>query len=132
MKKITNVAVLGAVAALVADTSTPIMEGFSNAEVLDKLSAMADAFQKKNGHRKPSAATLENENLRNQIIDLLSDGVMRNNADIKTALGLPEDTTPQKISGIMRPALLDGTIAAKTVKGKKFYFLAHAEGVEEA
>lgn len=132
MKKMTNVAVLGAVAALVADTSAPIMEGFTNGEVLEKLSAMAEAFQKKNGHRKPSATMQENENLRNQILDLLSDGVMRNNADLKAALNLPEDTTPQKISGIMRPALLDGSIASKTVKGKKFYYLpVEGEEVDE-
>lgn len=134
MTKMTNVKVLTALRSMVETSPVPVMDGFDNNAVLEKIDAMVASLQKKSssGSRKKSAAQLENENLRSQIINLLSDGVARSVADIKSAMGMPEDTTPQRVTGIMRPALLDGSIQSKTIKGKKFYFVPELVGVEEA
>lgn len=128
MTKMTNVKVLTALRSMVETSTTPVMEGFENTAVIEKIDAMVASLQKKSstGSRKKSAAQIENEGFRNQILSLLADGVMRSVADIKAALGLPDDTTPQRVTGIMRPALLDGSIQSKTIKGKKFYFIADA------
>lgn len=125
MTKMTNVKVLTALRSMVETAPAPVMDGFENAAVIEKIDAMIASLQKKasSGTHKKSATQIENEGFRNQILDLLTDGVMRSVADIKAALGLPDDTTPQRVTGIMRPALLDGSIQSKTIKGKKFYFI---------
>lgn len=133
MKKLTNVSVLTAIRSMIEGAPAPVMDDFTNEEVLAKMDAMILSFKKKGAHstHKKTATQEQNEVLRGQIIDILSDGVLRSTADLRIALGLPEDTTPQKITGIIRPAVETGTISSKTVKGKKFYFLADADGVEE-
>lgn len=131
MTKLTNVSVLNAIRALIETTSTPVMDDFTNEEVLAKVDAIILSFKKKSAHttHKKTAVQEQNETLRGQIVEILSDGILRSTADLRIALGLPEDTTPQKITGIIRPAVESGVISSKTVKGKKFYFLA--DGVEE-
>lgn len=127
-KKITNVSALSAVISMVQDSPAQVMSDFTNEQLIEKLDAMRLSFKKKSGAiRKPTAQQKANEDLRIKIVEILSDGVLRDTSGIRCALGLPSDTTPQKITGIMRPAMLDGTIVGKTVKGKKFYTLAELD-----
>ena len=99
-------------------------EGMTADVVVQRLDELAASLKKKNsGERKKTPAQEQNDAMREQVVNILSDGVMRNVADLRDALGLPSDTTPQRITGILRPLLESGRIVGKDVKRKRFYTL---------
>lgn len=127
MKKITNISVLEAMISLVMDSPRNVMQDFSNDEVVEKLQTMQASFKKKSvGSRKPSSAQVENERLRNAIMEMMADGILRNTADIRDELHLPVETTPQRISGLLKPLVADGRLISKEIKKKKFYGIPDA------
>lgn len=109
-------------------TGKPLPEGVTAEMVLDRLAKLRTSLVKKNsGTRKKTPLQEQNEQLREQVIEILSDGIMRNVADLKEALNLPVETTPQRVAGILRPMIEDGTIISKEIKRKRFYTLSAAE-----
>lgn len=132
MKKITNVSALEAVISLVLDAPHNVMPEFSNEELVEKLQTMQATFAKKNSTaRKPSAQQVENDRLRAQIMELMADGILRNTSDIRDGLGLPNETTPQRISGLLKPLVADGQLVSQEIKRKKFYSIPGDAATEE-
>lgn len=122
MKKLTNVATLEAMINLVVNASTNVMDEFTNDEVIEKLTAMQNAFTKKNsGNRKPSSAQAENDRIRSQLMEAMADGVLRTTSDIRDSLSLPVETTPQRIAGLVRPLVDEGKLVKHTIKRKVYY-----------
>lgn len=122
MKKITNTVALSAVIAALSAMSTPIHAEYSNSEILEKLENMRASVEKKSSAtRQPTEKQKENELLRVHIMEIMEDGILRNIADIRDALGLPETTTPQRISGLVKPLVTNGQLVSKVIKRKTFY-----------
>lgn len=127
MKKITNTVALSAVIAALSAMSTPIHAEYSNSEILEKLENMRASVEKKSSAtRQPTEKQKENELLRVHIMEIMEDGILRNIADIRDALGLPETTTPQRISGLVKPLVTNGQLVSKVIKRKTFYGIPSA------
>ena len=106
-------------------TSGVLPEGVTKEAVIERLTELSTSLQKKNsGVRKKTAAQEQNDLLRDSIVQILSDGVMRNISDLRDALGLPSDTTPQRITGLLRPLVEDGVVKSVEIKRKRCYTLA--------
>lgn len=106
-------------------TTGVLPEGITMEAVIERLNELGVSLQKKNsGVRKKTPAQEQNDLLRDSIVQILSDGVMRNISDIRDALGLPSDTTPQRITGLLRPLVEDGVVKSVEIKRKRFYTLA--------
>ena len=102
-------------------TSGVLPEGVTKEAVIERLTELSTSLQKKNsGVRKKTAAQEQNDLLRDSIVQILSDGVMRNISDLRDALGLPSDTTPQRITGLLRPLVEDGVVKSVEIKRKRF------------
>lgn len=131
MKKITNVSALEAVINMVMESSCNVMQDFSNDELIEKLQTMQTTFTKKNtSSRKPTAQQVENDRLRGEIMNLMQDGVVRNSADIRDGIGLPVETTPQRIAGLIKPLVVSHQLITHEIKRKRFYSIPGVEPAE--
>lgn len=96
------------------DALTVAIETVADAEVAEKLTALKAQIAKKKGSSKPTKTQVENENIKAEILDVLTDEGMT----VKEILGLLEgDYSSQKISALLRQ-LVAAEKVVKTVEKK--------------
>ena len=90
-------------------------------EIYDKLTAMVAALDKKNGaERKPTAKQTENADLRAQFVAYINDHAEGNGVTCG-AIAKEFDLSSQKVSAILRQAVLAGEISKGTVKRVTYF-----------
>ena len=93
-------------------------EGVLSKEELEFLASRKDLVAKKNATRKPTKAQEENEGIKAQILEYMSDGVSRTVTDIQKAVGIE---TNQKASALVRQ-LKEADLLVRTESKGKAYF----------
>lgn len=96
-------------------------EGVLSKEELDFLESRKDLVAKKNATRKPTKAQEENEGIKAQILEFMSDGVSRTVTDIQKGVGLESN---QKASALIRQLKDSGLVVRTESKGKAYFTLA--------
>ena len=92
--------------------------GVLSKEDIDFLESRKDLVAKKNATRKPTKAQEENEVLKEQILEFMSDGVSRTVTDIMKGVGLESN---QKTSALVRQLKESGLVARTESKGKAYF-----------
>jgi hypothetical protein len=94
------------------------VEGVLSKEEIAFLKERADMVAKKNANRKPTKAQEENEGIKAQILEFMSDGVSRTVTDIMKGVGLESN---QKTSALVRQ-LKEADLLVRTESKGKAYF----------
>ena len=121
MAKITKkVALKSAIATL---TNTEYETNFSTEEVVNKLNEMLEQLDKNVKGEKPMTEhQKQNEDVKNNVLILLSDGKARTATEImKETLNIPKDMTNQRISALLRLLILDKKVEKESTKGKTYF-----------
>ena len=93
-------------------------EGVLSAEEIKFLNERKDLHAKKNATRKPTKAQAENEEIKERILEFMSDGVSRTVTDIMKGVGLESN---QKTSALVRQLKEADLISRSEVKGKAWF-----------
>lgn len=93
-------------------------EGVLSKEELEFLASRKDLVAKKNATRKPTKAQEENEGIKTQILEYMSDGVSRTVTDIMKGVGLESN---QKTSALVRQ-LKEADLLVRTESKGKVWF----------
>ena len=93
-------------------------ESVLSKEELEFLASRKDLVAKKNATRKPTKAQEENEGIKAQILEFMSDGVSRTVTDIMKGVGLESN---QKTSALVRQ-LKEADLLVRTESKGKAYF----------
>lgn len=96
-------------------------EGVLSKEELEFLASRKDLVAKKNATRKPTKAQEENEGIKAQILEFMSDGVSRTVTDIMKGVGLESN---QKTSALVRQLKEADLLVRTESKGKAWFTLA--------
>ena len=101
------------------NTVIPMVEG----EVAEKLTALREQMAKKRGSSKPTKTQVENEGIKNEILEALAE------ADEPMTCGeitkaLEGDYTSQKISALLRQLVAGGKVTKSTEKKVSRFELA--------
>lgn len=110
MKKLTNVMALSMV--------LEMAEVKANTELVEKLETMKAQFEKKNssranGEKKPTKAQLENMELAEQLLELITDEPQPQK-EFQAMLGV---STSQKMTAIVKILVNRGDVVKETIKG---------------
>ena len=96
-----------------------------NAEAVERLVALKASIDKKNSaDRKPTKTQVENDNVRNEILALLSDGQARTISEIAEAIPALNDATSQRVSALLTPLMKSEAVVREMVKRKAYFKLA--------
>ena len=96
-----------------------------NTEAVERLVALKASIDKKNSaDRKPTKTQVENDNVRNEILALLSDGQARTISEIAEAIPALNDATSQRVSALLTPLMKSEMIVREMVKRKAYFKLA--------
>lgn len=96
-----------------------------NAEAVERLVALKASIDKKNSaDRKPTKTQVENDNVRNEILALLSDGQARTISEIAEAIPALNDATSQRVSALLTPLMKSEMVVREMVKRKAYFKLA--------
>ena len=93
-------------------------EGILSKEELEFLASRKDLVAKKNATRKPTKAQEENEGIKAQILEYMSDGVSRTVTDIMKGVGLESN---QKTSALVRQLKEADLLVRTESKGKAWF-----------
>ena len=96
------------------------------ADLREKLEKIAEGFAKKStAERKPSAKQVENDSIRQDILNLLNSDPDKGFtiAEIKAEIPALNDATSQRVSGLLR-TLYMGAMITKYVDKRVTYFQA--------
>lgn len=93
-------------------------EGVLSKEELEFLASRKDLVAKKNATRKPTKAQEENEGIKAQILEYMSDGVSRTVTDIMKGVGLESN---QKTSALVRQLKEADLLVRTESKGKAWF-----------
>lgn len=93
-------------------------ENVLSKEELDFLESRKDLVAKKNATRKPTKAQEENEGIKAQILEYMSDGVSRTVTDIMKGIGLESN---QKTSALVRQLKEADLLVRTESKGKAWF-----------
>lgn len=93
-------------------------EGVLSKEELEFLASRKDLVAKKNATRKPTKAQEENEGIKAQILEFMSDGVSRTVTDIMKGVGLESN---QKTSALVRQLKEADLLVRTESKGKAWF-----------
>ena len=96
-------------------------QGVLSKEEIEFLQSRADLVAKKNATRKPTKAQAENEEIKDKILEFMSDKVSRTVTDIMKGVGLESN---QKTSALVRQLKESGLIVRTESKGKAYFTLA--------
>ena len=99
------------------ETVIPMVEG----EVAEKLTALKAQMAKKKGSSKPTKTQLENEKVKDEILETLIDGRMTCGEVVKA---LEDEYTSQKISALLRQLVGAGKVNKVTEKKVSYFELA--------
>ena len=102
-----------------------VLATLEDGEVKERLTALRASIEKKNSvDRKPTKTQVENGEIRQQILALLSDGVARTISEISESVPALRDATSQRVSALLTPLLKDETISREMVKRKAYFKIA--------
>lgn len=93
-------------------------EGVLSKEELEFLASRKDLVAKKNATRKPTKAQAENEEIKDKILEFMSDGVSRTVTDIMKGVGLESN---QKTSALVRQLKEADLLVRTESKGKAWF-----------
>lgn len=93
-------------------------EGVLSKEEFEFLASRKDLVAKKNATRKPTKAQEENEGIKAQILEYMSDGVSRTVTDIMKGVGLESN---QKTSALVRQLKEADLLVRTESKGKAWF-----------
>ena len=93
-------------------------ESVLSKEELEFLASRKDLVAKKNATRKPTKAQEENEGIKAQILEFMSDGVSRTVTDIMKGVGLESN---QKTSALVRQLKEADLLVRTESKGKAWF-----------
>ena len=96
-------------------------KGVLSKEEIEFLQSRADLVAKKNATRKPTKAQAENEEIKDKILEFMSDKVSRTVTDIMKGVGLESN---QKTSALVRQLKESGLVVRTESKGKAYFTLA--------
>lgn len=96
-------------------------QGVLSKEEIEFLQSRADLVAKKNATRKPTKAQAENEEIKDKILEFMSDKVSRTVTDIMKGVGLESN---QKTSALVRQLKESGLVVRTESKGKAYFTLA--------
>ena len=96
-------------------------QGVLSKEEIEFLQSRADLVAKKNATRKPTKAQAENEEIKDKILEFMSDKVSRTVTDIMKGVGLESN---QKTSALVRQLKEAGLVVRTESKGKAYFTLA--------
>lgn len=100
------------------------------ADVAEKFEAMIAAIDKKNGaERKPTAKQTENAALRGQFVAYVNDHFEGEGVTCG-AIAKEFDLSPQKVSAILRQAVLAGEVSKHSVKRVTYFIPYNGDEVE--
>lgn len=95
------------------------------ADVSDKLTAMVAAIERKNGaERKPTAKQTENAVLRSALVEFINENAEDNGftvTDLIKSCPAVEGMSQQKVSAILRQAVLGGELSKVSVKRRTHF-----------
>lgn len=100
--------------------------------VADKFRAMLDALDRKNGaERKPTAKQVANADIRANLVAFINENAEGDGFTVSELLKecdfLAEGTTNQKVSAILRQAVLANEISKHSVKRRTYFTPYNAE-----
>ena len=98
-----------------------------NADAVTVLSNIRNSIEKANAykpkHKTPTKTQQENEVLKLDIRDALSDGSHKSVSEIISAVPSCKGMSTQKVSALMRQLKLDGKVDKEMVKGTTYFFV---------
>ena len=95
------------------------------ADVAEKLNGMIAQLDKKSGaERKPSARQVENEEIKENILNHMEQGMLYTITDMLKTFELGEDMSSQRISALLTQLVADGKVVRTTDKRKVYFSLA--------
>lgn len=84
-----------------------------------------DLLAKKNsGEKKPTATQKENENIKDVIVSVLSDGSAKTIGEICKSDEALSELSSQKVSALVRQLVLDNKVVREEIKRKAYFSLA--------
>ena len=95
-------------------------------EVAERLEALKASLEKR-ASRKPNGPTKAqraNAEIAGHIVEAMESGVCYSTTEIAGLVPALEGATPQKVTGVMKGLVANGTVVAEKVKGKASYHLA--------
>ena len=98
----------------------------ANPLYVEKINALITAIDKKNANRKPTAQQKENENIKEQILKVLTTSEGRTVSEIMK-LTEYEFKSNQQCTALLRQLRLDGKVTRVEDKKGTLYFLAETE-----
>ena len=116
-----------AIAKVVNETSVDTIEevGFSKDELLEGINARIEALDKKNSSSsgKPTKKQLENEDIYNNIIEIMSDNVSRTVRQITDIYNstFNTDLSTNRVQPQVTKAVKNGTLDRTVVKGVVYF-----------
>lgn len=103
-----------------------IEEVKQNPLYVEKINALIEGIDRKNANRKPTAQQKENENIKEQILKVLTTGEGRTVSEIMK-LTEYEFKSNQQCTALLRQLRLDGKVTRVEDKKGTLYFLAETE-----
>ena len=100
-----------------------IAEVKANADLVDFINHEIELVERKNGSRKPTKTQLENEGIKDAIVEIMGKEPNRMFTVTEMCKMLSDigDFTPQKISALMRALVLDGKVERVQDKRKTYF-----------
>lgn len=95
---------------------------------VEKINALIDSIDRKNANRKPTAQQIENENIKNEILTILSESDGKTVSEIMK-LSEYEFRSNQQCTALLRQLRLDNKVKRVETKKGTLYYL---ESEEEA
>ena len=95
------------------------------AEVAEKLNGMIAQLDKRTGaERKPSARQVENESVKEKILNHMEQNMLYTITDMLKTFELGEDMSSQRVSALLTQLIADGKVVRTTDKRKVYFSLA--------
>lgn len=95
-------------------------------EIREKCEAMKASFEKRASRKSngPTKAQKANAEIAEQIATAMVAGECYGSAEIAGLVAALDGASPQKVTGVMKGLIANGTVVAEKVKGKASYRLA--------
>lgn len=103
-----------------------IEEVKKNPLYVEKINALIEGIDRKNANRKPTAQQKENENIKEEILGVLTVGEGRTVSEIMK-LTEYDFKSNQQCTALLRQLRLDGKVTRTETKKGTLYFLADEE-----
>lgn len=101
------------------------IDNLTNAEVVAKLTALRDATAKRNSaDRKPTKTQQENESIKADILDFLSDDEKHTVTEIMVGTPSLAGASNQKASSLVGQLVKSGAVKREEIKRKAYFSLA--------